>query len=92
MALDESILEYFSPCLLEFGSDQVSFFFSLKKFQEQLQSAGSDVSAQLQQNFDAQVSALKAEHQVYYYISTLFETLQLVSMDDLLDFYCSRMS
>ena len=64
MALDESCLEYFSPCLLEFGSEQVSFFLSLKKFQEQLQSAGSDVSAQLQQNFDAQVSALKAEHQV----------------------------
>jgi len=40
------------------------FFFSLKRFQEQLQSAGSDVSAQLQQNFDAQVAALKAEHQV----------------------------
>jgi hypothetical protein len=41
------------------------FSFSLKKFQEQLQSAGSDVTAQLQQNFEAQCSALKAEHQVH---------------------------
>jgi hypothetical protein len=45
-------------------------FSSLKKFQEQLQSAGSDVSSQLQQNFDAQVSALAAEHQVSDSISS----------------------